>query len=249
MVLPRTCRLALACALIAGLSSTGWADGDTSQASLGSSQAAASPSNRFSAGLRWSKWWLEDSRRSGDNGLDNDNTDINFVGSLWGLDTEPRYVPFPFVEYRIVSVVGVGAAYDEALVKTLDWANADKTTTAGDGELRLRGLQVYAFASYPNRTRLTPYARVGYAHYWSTFLPTAEWLVPGRSFVVGDTQGWLVGASLRARLTKHLDFDVSYDHLGLEDVPATAHLLSGGERTGAFPMRSDSLRTGLAYRF
>ncbi len=248
MVVHWTCRVALACALAAGLPPSVWADGDTSQGS-GASPARTSESSRSSAGLRWSRWWLEDSRRFGANGLDNDNTDINFVGSLWGLDTEQIYVPFPFLEYRVVSVVGVGVAYDEARVKTLDWANAEKTATAGDGELRLRGLQVYAFASYPNRTRLRPSARVGYGHYWSTFLPTPEWAVPGRSFEVQDTQGWFVGASLRAGLTKHLDFDVSYDHLGLEDVPARAHLLSGNERTGAFPVRSDALRTGLACRF
>lgn len=223
-------RLMLALAVSVGSAGLGWAD------------------DRLAVGLRVSRWWLEDSRRSGANGLDNRNPD-NFLGSLWGLDPQQGYVPLPFLEYRVVSVVGVGAAYDEARVKTLDWGNDEHTATAGDGDLRIRGLQVYAFGCYPNRTRVTPYIRAGWGRYWSAFFESPGWALPGRFFEVQDARGWFAGASISVALWKRVGMEASYEHLALADIEAKAHLQGGGHKRGAFPMRSDALRVGVVYRF
>jgi opacity protein-like surface antigen len=205
---------------------------------------------RLTVGARVSHPWLSDDRRSGPDGFDNANRSGNFLGSLWGLDVRQRYVPNPFLEYRIVSAFGVGAAYDQVRVKTLDWGNAERTVTAGDGDLRIRGAQVFAFGRFANRTRVTPYARIGFAYYWSAFFESPGWAVPGRAFEVSDTRGWLVGAGLRIALWRGIALDGSYEHLHLGDVEAAVRFASGGKGTkGAFPMRSDVASLGISYGF
>src|SRR5512138_1509825 len=62
-----------------------------------------SVSGRLTIGARAGYAWLAEDRRSGPNGYDNANRSSNFLGSLWGLDVEQRYLPKPFLEYRIVS--------------------------------------------------------------------------------------------------------------------------------------------------
>jgi hypothetical protein len=204
---------------------------------------------RLAIGARVSHSWLAENRRSDENGYDNSNKKGNFLGSLWGLDAQQRYVPSPFLEYRIVSAFGVGAAYDQVRVKTLDWGNAEHTMTAGDGDLQIRGVQVYAFGRFVNRTRVTPYGQIGFAHYWSRFFESAGWAAPGRYFEVGDTQGWLVSAGLRIALWKGIGLDGSYERLQLSDVNASAHFANGGRTKGVFPVRSDVVAMGVIYGF
>jgi opacity protein-like surface antigen len=203
---------------------------------------------RLSIGADMTYFWLEDTRRASDGGYDNGNPG-NFLGSLWGLDAEQHAFPSPFLEYRVVSVVGVGVAYDQARAKTLDWANEEQNLTAGDGDLEIRGLLYYAFARCPNRTRLTPYVHLGLAHYWSRFYVSPGWAAPGRHFDVDDTGGWFVAAGTRVTLWRHLRLDVLYRHSQTEDVTARAYLLRNHHRSGAFPMRSDLLGVGLVYAF
>ncbi len=161
-----------------------------------------------------------------------------------------RYVPKPFLEYRVVSALGLGVAYDQVRIETLDWGNAERTKTAGDGDLRARGAQVYAFGRFANRTRVTPYAQIGFAYYWSAFFESPGWAAPGRAFDVSDTRGWLAGAGLRVALWKGIAVDGSYQHLQLGDVAAAVRYASGGRGTkGAFPMRSDVVALGLSYGF
>ncbi len=206
--------------------------------------------NRLAIGLRLSHSWLEDSRRYGENGLDNGNPG-NFLGSLWGLDLEQRAVPCPFLEYRVVSIAGLGVGYDETRIRTLDWGTDDdgRPVTAGDGDLRLRGVQVYAFARYPNRTRVTPQARLGWSHYSSAFFENPGWAQGGKSFDVQDTSGWFVAAGVGVRVWRGAGLDLSFEHLALGDVRAKARLGHGGHRNGAFPVRRDTLSLGLGYRF
>lgn len=203
---------------------------------------------RLTIGLRLSRWWLEDSRRYGENGLDNRNPD-NFLGSLWGLDPKRGWIPLPLVEYRVVSVVGLGAAYDEVRIQTLDWADLEKTKTAGDGDLRLRGLQLYAFGRFQNRTRVTPHARLGWSHYWSAFFEDPGWALPGRWFEVADTSGWFAAAGVSVKVWKGAGADASFEHLALSEITAKAHLSASGHKNGVFPVSSNVLRLGVRYQF
>jgi len=211
---------------------------------------ARSVSGRLTIGVRASYAWLENDRRSGPNGYDNDNRTGNFLGSLWGLDPKQSYVPLPVAEYRIVSAFGIGAAYDQLRIKTLDWGDAERTWTAGDGDLQLRGAQVFAYGRFANRTRVTPYARVGFAYYWSTFHESPGWAAPGRHFEVSDTHGWLAGAGLRVALWKGIGLDGCYEHRQLADVKAAVRFTNGGKGTkGIFPTRHDVAALGLSYKF
>lgn len=120
---------------------------------------------RLRLGARFTYDWLEDSRRSGEDGYDNGNLAGNFLGTLWGLDAKQHYFPNPYLEYRVISGVGVGVAYDELRARTLDWANDEHEAISGDGDLDIRGIGVYAVGRYRNRSRFEPYGSLGYSWY------------------------------------------------------------------------------------
>jgi len=191
--------------------------------------------DRVTVGMRVERSWLTDSRRG-----DKDH----FLGSLWGLDSSQSYLPSPFLEVRITGPVGMGLAYGQARVRTLDWADSSHTVAAGDGDLQLRGGEVYAFARARNRSRVTPYARVGYARYWSDFVELPGW--PGH-FETGTTRGWTAGAGVRVALWKGCGLDVLYEHRSLGPVAAVAMGSNGVRTDGAFPVRSNALSLGVVY--
>jgi opacity protein-like surface antigen len=202
---------------------------------------------RLSIGLRLNRFWLQETRRTDAEGFDNANLKGNFLGSLWGLDAVQHYFPSPYLEYRVASGFGLQLSYDQARAKTLDWANDDHTLTAGDGDVEIRGGTAAFVARYRNRTRLTPYASVGFAWYRSHFFTSPGWATPGRYFVVQNTDGWFVAAGLRFRVTPHVGADVAYRHSYVGDVAARAYLRADHYRGGAFPMRRDVLDLGLSY--
>jgi opacity protein-like surface antigen len=204
---------------------------------------------RLSIGARFSYFWLEETRRSGENGYENSNLEGNFLGSLWGLDAQQHYFPSPYLEYRVVSGFGLGVAYDEQRAKTLDWADADRTATAGDGDVEIRGVGVYVVARLRNRTRFEPYANLGFAWYHSHFFESPGWSAPGRRFVVEDTDGWFVAAGCRVSVGKHVAIDGMYRYSHVGDVVARAYLVGNHYRGGAFPMRNEALDVGVAYTF
>lgn len=199
-------------------------------------------------GLRLSRLELEESRRYLNGHLDNANRRGNFLGSLWGLDPQASWVPAPFLEYRPVASAGVGVAYDEVRIRTLDWAGSDALkTTAGDGDLQLRGARVYLLAAAPGHMRLTPLARVGYGFYSSAFFETGGWAAPGAFFVVEDTRGWFADLTIRVSIGWRLQAEASYESLWLRDVRGQAGPPAGAR--GVFPARGDVARLGLACRF
>jgi hypothetical protein len=204
---------------------------------------------RLDVGARFTYYWLEDSRRAGENGYDNGNSEDNFLGSLWGLDAQQHYFPNPYLEYRVVSGLGVGVTYDQLRAKTLDWANDDHTSTAGDGDLELRGVGLYLVGRYRNRTRVESYGSVGYSWYQSHFDVSPGWAAPGRRFEVEDTDGWSITAGCRMNLAKHLALDLMFRHAQVGDVVARAYLRPNRYREGMFPMRYDALAVGALYAF
>lgn len=206
-------------------------------------------STRLVVGARFTYYWLEDSRRAGENGYDNGNLEGNFLGSLWGLDAQQHIFPNPYLEYRVVSGLGLGVAYDELRVKTLDWANEEQVATAGDGDLEIRGVGVYLVGRYRNRTRFEPYGSAGFAWYRSHFDVSPGWAAPGRRFEVEDTDGWFVTAGVKMSLARHFGVDVMFRHSHLGDVGARAYLRPNRYREGAFPMRYDALAVGALYAF
>jgi hypothetical protein len=219
---------------------------DAAEPSLGKRFVAG----RLSVGGRFNYYRLEDSRRAGEDGYDNGNLAGNFLGTLWGLDAQQHYFPNPYLEYRLVSGLGVGVTYDELRAKTLDWANDEHTSIAGDGDLDLRGAGVYAWGRLRNRSRFEPYASVGYAWYATHFEVAPGWAAPGRRFEVEDTEGWFASVGCAARLGPHLGIDVQFRHARLDDVAARAYIGAGNHhRSGAFPVRHDAIAAGVLYGF
>jgi opacity protein-like surface antigen len=206
-------------------------------------------STRLAVGARFTYYRLEDSRRAGENGYDNGNTEGNFLGSLWGLDAQQHYFPNPYVEYRVVSGVGVGVTYDELRARTLDWAGEEQTATAGDGDLEIRGVGVYLLGRYRNRTRFEPYGTLGFAWYRSHFDVSPGWAAPGRRFEVEDTDGWFVTAGCKMSVARHFAVDVMFRHSHVGAVAARAYFRPNRFREGAFPMRYDALAIGALYAF
>jgi len=204
---------------------------------------------RLSVGARFSYFWLQDTRRAGENGYENSNLEGNFLGSLWGLDAEQHAFPSPYLEYRVASGFGLGVTYDQQRAKTLDWANEDHSATAGDGDVEIRGVGVDVTARYRNHTRFEPYANLGFAWYHSHFYESPGWSAPGRRFVVEDTHGWFVAAGCRVSVGKHVAIDGMYRYSDVADVVARAYLVGNHYRGGASPMRSDLLGLGVAYTF
>jgi opacity protein-like surface antigen len=203
---------------------------------------------RLSLGLRVSHWSLSDSRRYAEDGsLDNHNPG-NFLGSLWGLDPKQNWIPLPCLEYRVFSGFGIGAAYDQQRIKTLDWADDDKTTVSGDGDLQLRGAQVFAFGRYRNHSRFTPLARAGWGYYWAAFYENAGWQPP-RWMEVENSHGWFGGVGVEIAVKDQLGADVSFEHMALSDITAKAHLLYGGHKNGVFPVSGNALRLGVRFTF
>ncbi len=205
---------------------------------------------RLTLGVRSSFFRLEDTRRyAPDGSLDNGNLDGNFLGSLWGLDAQQRPIPLPFLEYRVVSRFGVGTAYDQARARTLDWADATQTTTAGDGDLQIRGLSAYVFGRGPRWGRLTPYGQIGLEWYWSHFYTLPGWAIPGRHFDAYSTDGWFFALGGSFALGRHLRLDAQLRHSQTDAVDARAYLLHNHYRGGAFPMRRDALGGGMLWAF
>jgi hypothetical protein len=206
--------------------------------------------NRLTLGVRSSWFHLEDTRRyAADGSLDNGNLQGNFLGSLWGLDAQQRPIPFPFLEYRVVSALGAGVAYDQARAKTLDWADETQTATAGDGDVEIRGVQAYVFGRAPRWGRLTPYGQLGLSRYASSFYALPGWAIPGRHFEVDGTHGWFAAVGGHLSLGRHLGMDLQLRHSQTQDVSARAYFLGNRHRSGAFPMRCDSLGAGVFYAF
>jgi opacity protein-like surface antigen len=240
-----------ALALAAVLVSAGRGGAEEVDSGAGAKQGvlARSVAGRLTLGVRFNHTWLVEDRRAGPNGYDNRNKKGNFLGSLWGLDAQPQYVPLPLVEYRVVRTFGAGVAYDQVRIKTLDWANPERTVTAGDGDLEIRGVQAFAFGRWANRTRATPYLQVGFAHYWSRFLESPGWAAPGRYFEVESTQGWILTAGVRFAVGKGVALDGSYQRRELGDVQAAAVFANGGRINGVFPVRSNVMAVGVVYEF
>ena len=139
---------------------------------------------------------LEDSRRAGENGYGNGNLEGNFLGSLWGLDAQQHYFPNPYLEYRVVSGVGIGATYDQLGPRR--WTGP---TTPRPPRLEM-AISRFALAPtlvgrYRNRTRFEPYGTLGFAWYQSHFDVSPGWAAPGRRFEVEDTDGWFICPAAR----------------------------------------------------
>ena len=206
--------------------------------------------DQLEVGARITYFQLKDDER----GIRN-NWDLqrNFIGSIWGLEEKQSYIPKPYVQYAIIKYAGVGLSYDELTVKTVDWGNLEGTVKGGDGDCMIRGPVVYVFGRYPNSTRFTPFAELGYIYYFADFEEDPAWAAvgPGYRFEVDDTGSQYVAAGCDIRIKGQWQAGIYFRQLYNADVDARAYFSPGPRvgRSGSFPFDSRQFGLELSYRF
>ena len=93
----------------------------------------------------------------------------SFVGTVNRLKEDQHLAPFkPYVQYKVLSFLGVGASYDDFGAEA--WDNEGT-----DGTAELSGPMVYLLASYPNPFPLVPFCELGAAFYSAEFHKSSGW--------------------------------------------------------------------------
>jgi hypothetical protein len=209
--------------------------------------------DHLEVGARIYQFNLQDTVREGPNGPRNRNIDENYIGSLWGLDEIQDYIPRVYAQYALTPYFGVGATYDHIEARTLDSGDPLKNGDPGDGTLEIYGPLFYLFARYPNSTRFTPMAEVGWAYYFSQFNESPEWAAvgPGYRFEVDDTAGYYLALDVDMAITRCWHCDIYWRCMFGPEVDARAYFHPGNKvgREGSFPMEYQMAGLGVAYRF
>lgn len=210
----------------------------------------------FEIGVRSSHFDLLDTRRAGaNNGLDNANWEgnINYIGSVWGLDAIQDYLPRLYVQFAPNPYIGAGLAYDYLGVKTLDWGNAGKTRVTTDGDLHLQGFLYYALLRYPVMFGITPFCEIGGAWYHAEFRESAKWTANGTGyrFEVDNSRGLFFGLGVDAAIAGDWSVNLYWRQMADVEIGARAYFEPGPRvnRAGAFPMEYRMLGLGVAYHF
>ncbi len=211
-------------------------------------------SERLELGARVCHFYLKDARRNGPDGPSNSNPGNNFLGSLWGLDETQDYLPRLYAQYAFIPYFGIGATYDQLVAQTRDTPVEEKNWTTGDGDLHLWGPMFYLFARYPNATRFTPLAELGWAYYFTHFSESYEWASGGPywRFETEDTSGYFLGLGVDVALTDQWHVNAYFRSTFGVEVDARALFSKGprpNARAGSFPMEYDMLGLGISYCF
>lgn len=220
-------------------------------------QPIAAISNRLTLGARVCFFALDETRRRGENGLRNENgfagNHVNYIGSLWGLEEIQDPIPRLYLQWTCCRYLGLGLTYDHVAAKTLDWKDASRTETQGDGDLQIRGPLAYLYAQLPNSSRLTPLAELGLAYYFADFCETEAWAHtgPGYRFEVDDTVGYYFALGTDLAITRCWHCDFYWRFMYGPEVDARAYFHPGNilGREGSFPMEYQMAGFGVSYHF
>lgn len=208
---------------------------------------------RLEIGARIQYYNLQDSRRPGPDGLNNNNLQVNYIGSVWGLEEIQDYVPRFYAQYLATPYFGVGLTYDHVAAETRDWSNVEQTRTGSDGDLHVWGPMLYLFARYPNPTRFTPILEAGWVYYFADFKEDANWAAagPGYRFKVDDTDGYYLALGLDYSVNDRWHVQAYWRRLFEAEVDARAYFYPGSRihRSGSFPLEYNMYGLGLSYAF
>ncbi|OQA26479.1 MAG: hypothetical protein BWY59_01366 [Verrucomicrobia bacterium ADurb.Bin345] len=203
---------------------------------------------RWEVGARITHFSLEDDDRGGNNS----NIRGNFLGSIWGLEEEQSYLPKPYIQYLVIPYGGVGLGYDAMTIKTVDWGDDARTFKSSDGDLTVQGAAFYLFGRYPNETRFTPFAEVGFVYYMADFDEDSEWKAtgPGYRFEVDDTSGNYIALGCNVQIYEQWFMNIYFRRLFEATVDGKAHFGPGYRpRSGSFPLENDAWGLGVSYQF
>lgn len=224
----------------------------------GSARAAGGPDSgadafrrRVEIGARIGAFRLRDRRRSGPRGYDNRNLQVNYIGSVWGLDEEQDSLPRPFIRLLLGPYGGFGLGFDRIRASTVDWGDEEKSYRATDGDLVIQGPMVFGFARFPNASAWTPFAEAGFVFYRADFRADPEWLAhsPGRRFTAGDTSGVTLALGCDYALGDRWAASAFWRWQRGANAEATAYFPPYRPRSGSFPMDYNMAGIGLYYSF
>ncbi len=244
--------------IVAGLLLWGAGGGEAWAAARPASMGDRYPSygfKYFEVGVRSYRFVLSDTRRRGDNGMDNSNWEgnINFIGSVWGLDAIQNDLPRLYAQVALNPYVGFGLAYDYLGAKTVNWGNDQKTLLSTEGDLHMHGALLYTFLRYPLMFGITPFCELGAAWYRSDFTEDAAWIAAeeGRRLDVDNPFGYMVGLGVSVEFANEWSVNLYWRQMLELDVKARAYYNSDdqGTHSGAFPMDASVIGLGAAYHF
>jgi len=172
---------------------------------------------------------------------------------LWGLDENQNYLPRPYFQWVVNDYFGLGVSYDYLAVKTVDWANAEKTRTSSDGDLFLQGGLLYAFVRCPLLFGITPFGELGGAWYKVDFVESAKWVAQGAGYrlEVDDAIGYYIGLGVNVDISIDWSLNLYWRQMYEAEVKARAFFSSASEpdRVGSFPMGYRMIGLGAAFHF
>lgn len=213
--------------------------------------------HHFEFGARSYHFNLLDTRRHGKDGLDNANWErgrnVNYIGSLWGLDENQNYLPRPYFQWVVNDYFGLGVSYDYLTMKTVDWANEEKTRTGSDGDLFSHGCLFYVFVRYPLFFGIAPFGELGGAWYKVDFTESAKWVSRGDEYriKVDNASGYYIGLGLNANISRDWSLNLYWRQMYDAEADARAFFSpsSSPNRVGSFPMEYRMMALGAAFHF
>jgi len=201
--------------------------------------------NRFEIGTRMTSYSLKDTSRPMDN---------RFLGSINELKEDQDYAPYKFfANVWLLKWLGAGISYEK--VSAMTWTVEPGEESYSDGTFVMDGPIFSALAAWPNRTRFTPFAELGWMAMSGSFEEDPAWanahgrLNYQRFEIVEKKGGDVWGFGCAIQLYRQVELDFIFRRLKASVV--VDHILLGNiqHNDREFPMDSDWYGMGLKYRF
>lgn len=206
--------------------------------------------------------------------------DDSYRGSIIHLHVLQNESPLTALtlEWRFNPYVGVQLSWEQVRAETRTM-QATETLNHSDGEVSVFGPGLTLILRYPNQTRLTPFAGLGYTWLASNFEHNpawqngfggenrdesyAAWVAAGspswpnngyrRTITLDDATGWMFSYGLDIRITDQLDATLSVQIMDVDGADLTQRLTYYDRvvetRQGTFPMSNTSYGAGLRWTF
>ncbi len=203
--------------------------------------------SRLELGTRLTAGTLTDTSRPMDN---------RFLGSINKLKDDQDLSPYKvFANYWLLDWIGVGVSYEKLAAKT--WSEGEEQGVLipyTDGTFEADGPILSLLAAYPNRTRLTPFAELGYLFFTGSFDAAPEWgnahgIEGYQDFaIVQENGGFVWGLGCAAQLWRNWEVDILFRQITASVV--VNHVIGSDTRPNdyEFPLDSNWFGFGVKYR-
>ena len=178
----------------------------------------------------------------------------SFVGTITEITEDQDNAPDKaYVQYRLMRTpFWIGVSYDHVSARTMDDSDGDGIADrgGGDGFVDMEGLIPYIQAAWDNKTRVTPFAQIGFAFYNADFKADSNWSDGGRRRMnLDDTTGVEFSGGLNLRLYKNISADVFARYMKVDDIGGD-FILNGEKQSDiVFTMSYVAYGAGISCRF